>query len=297
MSFSLLSDDSRTARERLHYSECRTGDQSDILYINESRKIQEKIFSIQSQTSAISQLCYGITSTSSNSQQAELHKMIDSVKKIALETQQDLKEFAPSDEKTDETQRSLMHKKLTMNFQQALKAVDRVTQNFLQTSPSLKPKKENHTPMTTPSTWRNSMETPSDVDGKSLFVRSSQPLLPLPSNEATLREPFLADYKEEIPSSAASLQQTEQASMAYSFESAELERKLIEERYAGVSQIQKDIVGLHDMYQELAWHVNSQGDNIENIEVRLNEAVSATDNAVREVAQARRTRRSYSRFL
>ncbi|CEL92595.1 unnamed protein product [Vitrella brassicaformis CCMP3155] len=74
-----------------------------------------------------------------------------------------------------------------------------------------------------------------------------------------------------------------------------VEEEIVRERQAGIQQIEKDIQGIHSLYQQLSHHVNVQGDTIDNIEAQMRAVADRTADAVEQVDNARRLQRRNTR--
>eukprot|EP00922_Rhytidocystis_sp_ex-Travisia-forbesii_P072907 GHVS01108690.1.p1 GENE.GHVS01108690.1~~GHVS01108690.1.p1 ORF type:complete len:177 (-),score=22.78 GHVS01108690.1:345-875(-) len=91
--------------------------------------------------------------------------------------------------------------------------------------------------------------------------------------------------------------QTERYLMPIMINSQELEVEMMRERQQQIQQIQNDVEGIHDLYQELSIQVGSQGPDIDNIESQMRQAAAHTEGATAEVQRARAYQRTRSRRI
>ena len=72
---------------------------------------------------------------------------------------------------------------------------------------------------------------------------------------------------------------------------------MIREREQGITQLNRSVQDVAEIFQDLALLVNEQGSQIDNIQTNIETAVNSTQRGVRELARASRTQRQARRTM
>ena len=88
-----------------------------------------------------------------------------------------------------------------------------------------------------------------------------------------------------------------QQSQSQAQEQLETNENVIREREQGITQLNRSVQDVAEIFQDLALLVNEQGSQIDNIQTNIETAANSTQRGVRELARASRTQRQARRTM
>ena len=116
-------------------------------------------------------------------------------------------------------------------------------------------------------------------------IRSAEKLI-----AAALQDEELSAVLNSSESSAAGPEATDSLLMALAV--VESREELIANREKGISQIRQDVVDLRSLFQEIAFHVNHQGGQLDHIEANLISSTTSSQRANEQLMNASSSQRA-----
>eukprot|EP00922_Rhytidocystis_sp_ex-Travisia-forbesii_P072912 GHVS01108695.1.p1 GENE.GHVS01108695.1~~GHVS01108695.1.p1 ORF type:complete len:344 (-),score=56.66 GHVS01108695.1:122-1153(-) len=279
------------------------GVDGDSVYVEECRRLQQLIQTIQTQTSTINKIGEAgyPEGWRNGNHQKDIHEQMEVAKTAAREAQTLLRRFGDitGGSAAEKSQRRLMHQKLYHNYQTALKSLESAAQRTVQIGSAGQQQFGNIS-----STHRHFLHF-SQEDGVSTITSAySSTAQSIWSTDSAFDS--IAAGQVSAPSSALYRpspppQQVDGQAVRYlmpiMINSQELEVEMMRERQEQIQQIETDIEGIHDLYRELSCHVGTQGADIDNIESQMRQAAEHTESATQQVQRARDSQRTRTRRL
>eukprot|EP00922_Rhytidocystis_sp_ex-Travisia-forbesii_P038388 GHVS01057178.1.p1 GENE.GHVS01057178.1~~GHVS01057178.1.p1 ORF type:complete len:358 (-),score=49.85 GHVS01057178.1:675-1748(-) len=301
------------------------GVDGDSQYVDDCRRIQELIQSIQTHTSTITKIWQSghPQGWSSGNHQRDIHEQMKSAKQAARESQSLLRRFGDitGGSAADKSQRRFMHQKLYNNYETALKALETAAQKTVEMGQAgvsevahqhiLSGEKgglADDSLSTTTSAYSSTAHSLWSSD--SIFDSYSGTRRAAPPAMSASPAAVFDNYSHYANSSSSSTNlplsavpsgpltgQTQKYLMPIMINSSELEVEMLRERQEGIRQIQSDIEGIHDLYQELSLQVGTQGTDLDSIENQMRQAAGHSEGATTEVQLARNNQQNRTRRL
>eukprot|EP00922_Rhytidocystis_sp_ex-Travisia-forbesii_P038384 GHVS01057173.1.p1 GENE.GHVS01057173.1~~GHVS01057173.1.p1 ORF type:complete len:339 (-),score=56.16 GHVS01057173.1:881-1897(-) len=306
------------------------GVDGDSRYVEDCRRIQELIQSIQTHTSTITKIWQSghPQGWSSGNHQRDIHEQMQSAKQAARESQSLLRRFGDitGGSAADKSQRRFMHQKLYNNYETALKALETAAQKTVDMGQAgisdvphphilsggkggLADDSLSTTTSAYSSTAQSMWSSDSIFDSYSAVAGTRR----APHANLSASPAVFDNYSHYDNSSSSSTNlplsavpplsspqlngQTQKYLMPIMINSSELEVEMLRERQEGIRQIQSDIEGIHDLYQELSLQVGTQGTDLDSIENQMREAAGHSEGATTEVQLARNHQQNRTRRL
>eukprot|EP01067_Filipodium_phascolosomae_P007462 Filipodium_phascolosomae@DN5986_c0_g1_i1.p1 len=244
---------------------------ADSFYIQDARKIQDNIATIQQATLSISKLSSDTIDSEEldrRNVQKEMHEHIKRAHGVAVETQSLLRRFAIviGVSPYEKAQRRLMHEKLSNSYRQALQGLEGIAQAHLsresftlkqaftsECGPGVRPKEYEMSN----SEWIDRGSSGSLV---STTTASQQQVLVQETNQHYPNEQYQVDY--------------------------------LAEQEAALWQLQQDVANIHEVYLQLATQISQQQLPLEAIAATMETSAHRGGDAVTELQVARTLQRS-----
>eukprot|EP00922_Rhytidocystis_sp_ex-Travisia-forbesii_P072908 GHVS01108691.1.p1 GENE.GHVS01108691.1~~GHVS01108691.1.p1 ORF type:complete len:333 (-),score=56.08 GHVS01108691.1:235-1233(-) len=268
------------------------GVDGDSVYVEECRRLQQLIQTIQTQTSTINKIGEAgyPEGWRNGNHQKDIHEQMEVAKTAAREAQTLLRRFGDitGGSAAEKSQRRLMHQKLYHNYQTALKSLESAAQRTVQIGSAGRAEaaiRQEDGVSTITSAYSSTAQSIWSTDSAFDSIAAGQ-----------VSAPSSALYRPSPPPQQVDGQAVRYL-MPIMINSQELEVEMMRERQEQIQQIETDIEGIHDLYRELSCHVGTQGADIDNIESQMRQAAEHTESATQQVQRARDSQRTRTRRL
>jgi len=243
----------------------QTRQDGDTEYLRLNDDIASNIMKIQKNTETITKISGMIGTNKDTSESRDrLHDVLESTRKLAKDTGEDIKKMANLDGGTqaDNRQRKQQQQKLNQQFIQTWQKFSDVAKTVME----------------------KERATVSLARKSSLSVRDDNPLL---KNKG--RQP---DDDEENQAFLAEDNVKKQRQQQVLQNELEYNENIIAEREEGIREIESTINEVNTIFRDLAELVNEQGEMIDNIENNISQTVVRTDQANQELTKASKYQKS-----
>jgi len=243
----------------------QTRQDGDTEYLRLNDDIAGNIMKIQKNTETITKISAMIGTNKDTSESRDrLHDVLESTRKLAKDTGEDIKKMANLDGGTqaDNRQRKQQQQKLNQQFIQTWQKFSDVAKTVME----------------------KERATVSLARKSSLSVRDDNPLLKNKSHQP--------DDDEEKQAFLAEDNVKKQRQQQMLQNELEYNENIIAEREEGIREIESTINEVNTIFRDLAELVNEQGEMIDNIENNISQTVVRTDQANQELTKASKYQKS-----
>jgi len=243
----------------------QTRQDGDTEYLRLNDDIASNIMKIQKNTETITKISGMIGTNKDTSESRDrLHDVLESTRKLAKDTGEDIKKMANLDGGTqaDNRQRKQQQQKLNQQFIQTWQKFSDIAKTVME----------------------KERATVSLAKKSSLSVRDDNPLLKKVNHQQDDDEEKQAFLNEDNVKKQRQ-QQILQNELEYN-------ENIIAEREEGIREIESTINEVNTIFRDLAELVNEQGEMIDNIENNISQTVVRTDQANQELTKASKYQKS-----
>jgi len=243
----------------------QTRQDGDTEYLRLNDDIASNIMKIQKNTETITKISGMIGTNKDTSESRDrLHDVLESTRKLAKDTGEDIKKMANLDGGTqaDNRQRKQQQQKLNQQFIQTWQKFSDIAKTVME----------------------KERATVSLAKKSSLSVRDDNPLLKKVNHQQDDDEEKQAFLNEDNAKKQRQ-QQILQNELEYN-------ENIIAEREEGIREIESTINEVNTIFRDLAELVNEQGEMIDNIENNISQTVVRTDQANQELTKASKYQKS-----